>query len=291
MKGFILAHKKMLTTWLLYGFAIDLVSAKACADDIRQATTCTGWATSGECERNAPYMRDHCPMSCGWCGAGRGVSQAKEAASNPICADPSDSSCAPLTPEVLSCVDESPSCSSWAESDECSKNPVFMNKGCMASCYVCQSAGCLDTHASCRDWAAKGECVTNEEFMLATCSFSCRSCFLNQNAACRRDNEELPAAVVGTVDATFERLAKLDNVVVLSREPWVLHFTSFLREGEAEELIAAAGHTFERSRATGDDVHVAKLHTTCHTACPPTPLLYLGALLRRASLGSLPRDM
>ena len=90
--------------------------------------------------------------------------------------------------------------------------------------------------------------------MVIACGHACRTCFINQTAACRRPPGTEPAAVAGTIDATFERLVAGPRAPrVLSREPWVLAFDSFLSEAEADALVAASGHNFERSRFLGDD--------------------------------------
>ena len=192
---------------------LPLPTKKACADVIEQAQNCVAWAAAGECERNIPYMRDYCAMSCGHCDAGRGESAAKDGAQQACDADDPD-----CTPEILACVDENPNCNFWAESEECTKNPTFMSQGCKAACFTCQSRNCRDKNPQCPGWAAAGECSSNEDFMLLNCAFSCRSCFLDANSKCRRDDNESPAAVVGTIDATFERLIKQENVTVLHRE-------------------------------------------------------------------------
>ena len=66
--------------------------------------------------------------------------------------------------------------------------------------------------------------------------------FLELSAACRRDAGAQPAAVAGTIDATFERLVGYPGVSVLHREPWVLHFDRFLEPDVADALVKAAGH-------------------------------------------------
>ena len=66
--------------------------------------------------------------------------------------------------------------------------------------------------------------------------------FLERTPACRRDASAQPAAVAGTIDATFERLVGYPGVSVLHREPWILHFERFLEPEVADALVKAAGH-------------------------------------------------
>ena len=55
----------------------------------------------------------------------------------------------------------------------------------------------------------------------------------------------------------MERLSQLPQVAgdrrVLHREPWILHFDSFISDEDADHLVEIAQGRFERSRATGDD--------------------------------------
>ena len=149
-------------------------------------------------------------------------------------------SAAPSLPanSLSNCIDTHPECLHWAERGECKKNPGFMNSGCRAACFACQSEGCHDAHADTSEcsrwaplgsnrwrdsqrvlqltpvvhtrdgrWAENGECVRNEAFMLGQCAFACKTCFANHTAACRRNaDDHPPAAVAGTIDATFEAL-------------------------------------------------------------------------------------
>ena len=152
------------------------------------------------------------------------------------------------------CIDLNENCGLWASQGECTKNVPFMSSSCRASCYLCQSAACRDDVEDCKPWATAGECAQNEAYMVSACSFSCRTCFINQTAACRRDQDSVAAAVAGTIDETFEELISGPlQARVLHRDPWVLEIDSFLSDEEADRLVAAAGHNFEQSRFLGDE--------------------------------------
>ena len=127
---------------------------------------------------------------------------------------------------LASCFDNDKSCRRWAGEDECKKNPPFMLSECRASCYVCQSTKCHDVREECAGWAEAGQCASNMDFILKECTYSCKVCNINFKAVfdpthsesrscvyptetvclqeCRRDPAMKPAAVVGTVDETFE---------------------------------------------------------------------------------------
>ncbi|KAL1528796.1 hypothetical protein AB1Y20_010121 [Prymnesium parvum] len=209
----------------------------ACADATAYASHCAAWAAAGECARNAAFMHESCRRSCGVCAAA------------PASCDGAQGS----VQLAEACADEHESCSEWALQEECAKNPVFMEASCRASCYVCESSACRDEEELCAQWAAAGECAKNEAYMVVRCAFSCRVCFLERSAECRRDEKMAPAAVNGTIDATFERLLGYPGARALSREPWIVHLDRFLQPEEADVLIKVAGHDFQRSRATGDE--------------------------------------
>mmetsp|Transcript_5827 Transcript_5827/g.17239 ORF Transcript_5827/g.17239 Transcript_5827/m.17239 type:complete len:413 (+) Transcript_5827:1698-2936(+) len=233
------------------GFAAAL-SSTACADDAAHASECVAWAEAGECPINRAFMQENCRLACGLCDAGRGTSPADEQPGT--CTDPAATGCSAAGKDTSTCVDEHASCTEWASSGECETNPTYMAHGCRASCYTCESSDCHDDDSQCARWAAAGQCAANEDYMVEKCAFSCRVCFLKRNKQCRRDASMEPAAVDGTIDATFERLLQLDGVTALHREPWILRFERFLEPELADKLVAAAGHDFQRSRATGDEV-------------------------------------
>ena len=165
---------------------------------------------------------------------------------------------------LAACKDEDHSCGQWARDEECEKNPEFMLKTCHAACRQCQSLTCNDVHPECVQWAEAGECQSNADFMLDHCRFSCDICHVNFKKECRRDKAMVPMAVPGTIDATMElALSQYPQYKprVLHRDPWVLHFESFLNEEEVDHIVATAGHRFERSLA-GDGVTSVRTSAT-----------------------------
>ena len=47
----------------------------SCEDDEKQAAQCAGWAESGECVKNFPFMSQMCGRSCGLCGAAQAAEE------------------------------------------------------------------------------------------------------------------------------------------------------------------------------------------------------------------------
>ena len=48
---------------------LTLLAACAAEDCVDENSSCKNWASSGECDRNAGYMRTACPVSCNTCPA------------------------------------------------------------------------------------------------------------------------------------------------------------------------------------------------------------------------------
>ena len=180
--------------------------------------------------------------------------------------------------QLSSCKDEHASCANWAKYGECDKNPSFMHATCLASCYMCESLGCHDSHDECSEWAIAGECTKNDAFMASDCTFSCGFCGVSYAPQCRRDARMKPAAIPGTIDATFERAIRAFpqyGATLLKRDPWILHFEHFLSPKEVDKLLPKAGHNFERSLA-GDGVTPVRTSATswCNVAyCLDDPFL------------------
>ena len=114
------------------GAAAELPAAehRACSD---VTPKCVAWASSGECTRNANYMRESCTASCGAC----------EKVATPR----------PTLPQTSAkpCVDSEPGCVEWAASGECSRNPGYMVRTCKSSCDKCDlEAQCAFNHSEVR---------------------------------------------------------------------------------------------------------------------------------------------
>ncbi len=218
---------------------LEAAESAECVDD---DAGCAQWAVAGECQHNPSYMNSKCRRACRQCEVVGAEAAARYAA----------------------CVDEHKECVRWSRDGECDANPTFMRTACRAACAVCESSGCHDTHESCATWAAAGECVSNQAFMLGACRYSCKLCGVNYKQACYRDPAMQPAAVAGTVDATFRELVERFPHLrprVLSRDPWVVYFDEFMPEADVDHLVKVGGHEFKRSLA-GDGVTPVRTSAT-----------------------------
>jgi len=112
------------------------------------------------------------------------------------------------TPIDPNCKDDHESCEQWARGGECSSNPAFMEKGCRASCHICNGGkpkpkeknACEDSNANCATWAAIGECQSNPGYMLGQCPVTCKMC---QSATCRDDLDDCPQLCRGPASSNF----------------------------------------------------------------------------------------
>lgn len=98
------------------GSATEPVAVRADRPCRDKSAKCGTWAATGECSKNAKYMLDACPMSCGACSDSGGLPTATTAAPN------------------SSGSDTSPRCAAWAAQGECSRNPRYMNANCQHAC-------------------------------------------------------------------------------------------------------------------------------------------------------------
>lgn len=170
----------------------------------------------------------------------------------------------PSSSELDACTDARSECNRWARDGECESNPGFMLPNCRASCLECQSHGCHDKQKDCTAWADQGECSHNLDYMAKECAFSCGVCHVNFKSSCKRDALVQPAAVPGTIDATFRRALDVYGQYrprVIHRDPWILAFDNFLTDEEADHVVETAGHRFERSLA-GDGVTPVRTSAT-----------------------------
>lgn len=227
----------------------------ACIDE---SVTCTEWAKSGECERNAGYMKTACPVACGVCVAPPGAPTIKKG----------------------SCKDQNVRCATWAAIGECDTNPGFMKTSCPVTCRLCQSDSCFDAGENCTARSANAGCFTDPT-MLDECAWTCLACELaHGQPGCVRAVDVAPAAVAGTVNSVFnaivapstgEGLGPGMRVTVHSRSPWVVTIDDFLSDAEADALLKAGaqkGTGWQRSQA-GDGVLEARTSSTswCRGGC------------------------
>lgn len=220
----------------------DEASSLPCEDTSEH---CVTWARSGECEANPSFMENGCKASCGRCGAARDARPGK----------------GPSASSVEECKDLHSMCSTWASIGECDTNPSFMKSQCRVACRLCQSADCRDHRDDCAELSKSGGCYSRAG-MRDECAWTCVSCGVLDEPKCARDKAAPPAAVRGSVESLFSRLATLQDVPgspanatihVHSSSPWVITIDNFLSHAEADALLAAGGTDWTRSLA-GDGV-------------------------------------
>ncbi|KAG8466346.1 hypothetical protein KFE25_002102 [Diacronema lutheri] len=235
---------------------VDAASALPCDDT---STDCVAWARSGECSANPAFMLEGCKASCGLCGAERDART------------PSGSS----APPADECKDLHDMCATWASIGECNSNPSFMTAQCRVACRLCQSADCRDSRDDCAELARDGGCYSRAS-MRRECAWTCVSCAARDVPKCARDRSIPPAAVRGSVETLFSRLAAMPStdgsaasaVRVHSASPWVVTIDNFLSPAEADALLAAGGTDWTRSLA-GDGVQQVRTSSTswCRARC------------------------
>lgn len=139
---------------------------------------CSVWKDEGECVRNKNYMKQHCPVTCGF------LHEIYESSSS------SASAASSASAETAVCADRHDRCPVWARLGECDSNPDDMHKYCPESCDVCgdrprgslekqalnKSDKCVDKEKRCSAWAKSGECVNNPKYMHFNCAKSCGTC-------------------------------------------------------------------------------------------------------------------
>mmetsp|Transcript_24267 Transcript_24267/g.76914 ORF Transcript_24267/g.76914 Transcript_24267/m.76914 type:complete len:317 (-) Transcript_24267:199-1149(-) len=158
-----------------------------------------------------------------------------------------------------------------------------MLRKCRASCADRQPAlPAADSWTSaeeCAQWAGSGECESNSAFMLTSCARSCAKVANAQDAyraRCPRPEGSQPALVPGAMNSTFERVlrefAHLGPELV-STDPPVLLFHSFLSAEEADAFIAHGKGKYTESRGVGVDSEgrmtdvKTEIRTSSHTWC------------------------
>ena len=117
---------------------------------------------------------------------------------------------------------------------------------------------CQDRKPHCHVSAARGECDRNPGWMVVNCPASCNACDL-RDPEVRCDRKRLnvsdePTYAPGDMSAMFRGLAETHpelGVNVLSTEPWVVTFDTFMNASEADAIYEAVGKDFVRSTDTG----------------------------------------
>ena len=126
-----------------------------------------------------------------------------------------------------------------------------------ASVAAAADPSCVDRDktGSCPMWAASGECENNPSYMKLKCASTCNTCdMLDYKKRCPIDPDRAPAVPPGTMSETFERaLSDFPELspVVLSKEPWVMAFDSFLTPDEIDAILVHGEGRFTRSTASG----------------------------------------
>uniref|UniRef100_A0A914V7H0 ShKT domain-containing protein n=1 Tax=Plectus sambesii TaxID=2011161 RepID=A0A914V7H0_9BILA len=117
------------------------------------------------------------------------------------------------TPAFVNCFNENQCCATWATSGECTRNPVYMNSWCMASCGRCKpsfdiSVECSDHHKQCKFWADEGECKNNELWMTENCRQTCNACSPTRAEVCSGKATTQPPSTT----ATTQRVTNVPTV-------------------------------------------------------------------------------
>jgi len=81
------------------------------------------------------------------------------------------------------CKDTNKYCATWANMDECQKNPAYMLVNCPVACDQC-GVSCEDNNVYCSAWAKSGECNKNPEYMFIYCAKACGKC----SGPCKDEN-------------------------------------------------------------------------------------------------------
>ena len=123
-------------------------------------------------------------------------------------------------------------------------------------------------------------CYAEPERMYRECRWACRWCAMSSNSLCVRDKQQRPAVVPGTLERMFARAVSDEHARfrprVLSRQPWVVAFDSFLSDEECDRIIAVGGKRgFSRSMA-GDGVQSVRTSSTSwcsDRACQDDPTM------------------
>eukprot|EP00929_Paragymnodinium_shiwhaense_P059042 TRINITY_DN29559_c0_g1_i1.p1 TRINITY_DN29559_c0_g1~~TRINITY_DN29559_c0_g1_i1.p1 ORF type:complete len:381 (-),score=70.40 TRINITY_DN29559_c0_g1_i1:8-1150(-) len=159
---------------------------------------------------------------------------------------------------AASCRDHHQACKSWAETGECEANPGYMLRHCMRSCFACHGMKmevCEDKVRNCGQLTHFGECLLNTSAMIKKCPTTCRMC--GEEDPClpaAGDAGELPTP--GALDASFERIVHDPalqgyGIRVISEDPWIIVFDSFLNEEEVDEITGQFQDGWKRSSAGG----------------------------------------
>ena len=120
------------------------------------------------------------------------------------------------------------------------------------------AGNCADRKPHCYVSAARGECERNPGWMVVNCPASCNACDL-RDPIVRCDRKRLnvsdePAYAPGDMSNMFQNLkANYPDlgVEVLSTNPWIVTFNTFMNASEADAIYGAVGDSFVRSTDTG----------------------------------------
>jgi len=259
--------------------AVIAVLAAALARDGRTWHALTSLTGGGDAHGHGAGVRSSGPQS----SRSQRVSEVSTpTASSPVPADAERAA-------AHGCVDLEEHCAAWREMGECEKNAEFMHVKCAHSCGTCSGAPqaaaggdsdegapwseaaraarkrqwpkCKDKADECPFWASVGECEKNPTYMKVHCAISCDTCeWADFGKRCKRDPNAVPAVLPGELERTFSSLETDATITplqprVLSRDPWVVVFDSFLTADESDAILAVARREdekhFKPSQGTG----------------------------------------
>jgi len=174
---------------------------------------CSEFRDLGYCKSEYEYMRENCPMTCGYCDEEGGSDDCTNLHEDceifkdqQYCTEGSElwvswmaincaESCGKCEEEEESeeedgdCKDSSQhaaDCPGWNDEGYCKKGSEYyewMSENCMATCGTCDEDGgdedtCKDNNDKCDKWKREGKCTAppNKEYMLNNCKKSCNAC-------------------------------------------------------------------------------------------------------------------
>ena len=215
---------------------------------------CTFWASIGECEKNAGYMKSDCRPACQSCGEETMKGRTEEGSNDEFNAL-LDNGSVRWTGGLYQNLGGTP------EEIEMVKKVIYKTRDHMTSLKDSVKKVCKNKHESCTFWASLGECENTEAYMIqqAHCLPACQACdkldFENR-CPLPRNLEETAMYKPGEMNAMFERIANGEfdeyEPKILLTDPYVVTFDNFIKPEEVDALIAH-GYTagFKRSGNVG----------------------------------------
>ena len=209
-----------------------------------QSSYCGQWAAVGECDSNPHYMRHMCRVTCHLC-----QSRACHDADAARCKAEAEAGVCHAAPErmyrecrwrsLLKALQKDPTGGAHCPG---LLGRTLLAPGCATRSEPLRRCTAQGPHRRLR-CGVPGQSAT-ESAPPRHPGWACRWCAMSTNALCVRDKHQTPAMVPGTLEHMFARAVGEEHARfsprVLSRQPWVVSFDSFLSE---EEQQVGSGRT------------------------------------------------